>query len=56
MFCIRVTGQQPPGQDQDSEWEGELPNASDSNMSFALWGGMSTWPSILEIDSRCFIH
>ena len=32
--------------DQDSKQEGELPNASDSHRSFALWDGMSAWPSI----------
>ena len=31
--------------DQDGEWEGELSNASGSHRSFALWGGMSMWPS-----------
>ena len=31
--------------DQDGKWEGELPNASNSCRSFALWDGMSTWPS-----------
>ena len=32
--------------DQDGKWEGELPNASNSCRSFALWYGMSAWPSI----------
>ena len=35
--------------DQDGKWEGELPNASDSCRSFALWDGMSTWPSIWRL-------
>ena len=35
--------------DQDSKWEVELPNASDSCRSFALWDGMSTWPSIWRL-------
>ena len=35
--------------DQDSKWGGELSNASDSHRSFALWGGMSTWPSIWRL-------
>ena len=35
--------------DQDSEWEGELPNASDSHRSFALWDGTSMWPSIRRL-------
>ena len=32
--------------DQEGKWEGELPDASDSHRSFALWDGTSTWPSI----------
>ena len=35
--------------DQDGEWEGELPDASDSCRSFALWDGMSAWPSIWRL-------
>ena len=35
--------------DQEGEWEGELPHASDSHRSFALWGGMSTWTSICRL-------
>ena len=35
--------------DQDSKWEEELPDASDSCRSFALWDGMSTWPSIWRL-------
>ena len=35
--------------DQDSEWEGELPNASNPHRSFALWDGTSTWPSIWRL-------
>ena len=35
--------------DQDGEWEGELSNASGSHRSFALWGGMSTWPSVWRL-------
>ena len=33
-------------EDQDSEWEGELPNASNSHRSFALWDGASALPSV----------
>ena len=32
--------------EQGGKWEGELPNASDSCSSFALWDGMSVGPSI----------
>ena len=32
--------------DQDGEQEGELPNASDSCRSFAVWHGTSEWPSV----------
>ena len=35
--------------DQDGEWEGELSSASGSHRSFALWGGMSMWPSIWRL-------
>ena len=35
--------------DQGGEWEGELSNASGSCKSFALCGGMSTWPSIQRL-------
>ena len=35
--------------DQDSKWEGELPNASNSYRSFAFWNGMSAWPSIWRL-------
>ena len=35
--------------DQDSKWEGELPDASNSHRSFALWDGMSAWPSIWRL-------
>ena len=35
--------------DQDGEWEGELPNASNSCRSFALWDGASMWPSIWRL-------
>ena len=49
MFHIRATGQWPPGWDQDSKWEGELPNASNSHRSFTLWNGASTWPCILKL-------
>ena len=35
--------------DQDSKWEGELPNAPNSLGSFALWEGMSAWPSIWRL-------
>ena len=49
MSTIRVAGQQPPGQDQDGKWEGELPNASNSHRSFALWNGMSPWPSMWRL-------
>ena len=35
--------------DQDGKWEGELPNASDSCRSFALWDGTSAWPSIWRL-------
>ena len=35
--------------DQDGKWEGELPNASNSCRSFALWDGMSTWPSVWRL-------
>ena len=35
--------------DQDSKWEGGLPDASDSHGSFALWDGTSTWPSIWRL-------
>ena len=35
--------------DQDGKWEGELPDASDSCRSFALWDGMSAWPSIWRL-------
>ena len=38
-----------PARDQDGEREGELPNAPDSPRSFALWDGMSTWPSIWRL-------
>ena len=38
MFHIRAAGQQPPAGDQDSEWEGELPNASDFCKSFCTLG------------------
>ena len=44
---IRVAGDQD--WDQDSEWEGKLPNAPDSPRSFVLWDGMSTWPSIWRL-------
>ena len=32
--------------DQDGKQEGELPNASDSHGSFALWDGTYAWPSV----------
>ena len=35
--------------DQDSKWEGELSGASSSHRSFALWDGMSIWPSIWRL-------
>ena len=35
--------------DQDGKWEGELPDAPNSPRSFALWDGMSTWPSIWRL-------
>ena len=35
--------------DQDGEWEGELPNASNSCGSFALWDGMSARPSVWSL-------
>ena len=35
--------------DQDSKWEGKLPEASDSCWSSALWDGTSTWPSIWRL-------
>ena len=35
--------------DQECEWEGELPEASDSHWSFAPWDGMSAWPSIWRL-------
>ena len=35
--------------DQDSKQEGNLSNASSSHRSFALWGGMSAWPSIWRL-------
>ena len=35
--------------DQDGKWEGELPEASDSHWSSALWDGTSTWPSIWRL-------
>ena len=35
--------------DQGSKWEGELSDASDSHRSYALWGGMSAWPSIWRL-------
>ena len=35
--------------DQDGKREGELPDASDSHRSFALWGGTSAWPSIWRL-------
>ena len=35
-----------PAGDQDVKWEGELPDASDSHRSFALWNGTSMWPSV----------
>ena len=36
-------------EDQDGEWEGELPDASAYCRSFALWGDTSTWPSIWRL-------
>ena len=36
---------------QDHKWEGELSDASYSHRSFALWDGMSTWPSIWRLAS-----
>ena len=45
---IRAAGQQPPGWGQ-RQWEGELPKAPDSHGSFALWDGMSAWPSIWRL-------
>ena len=47
-----VLGQLDSGllaRDQDGEHEGELYNASGSHRSFALWGGMSAWPSIWRL-------
>ena len=47
-----VLGQLDDGllaRDQDGKWEGELPCASDSHRSFALWDGMSTWPSVWRL-------
>ena len=35
--------------DQDGKWEGELPNASDSCRSFALWDGVSMGPSVWKL-------
>ena len=35
--------------DQDGKWEGELSNASSFHRSFALWGGMSMWPSVWRL-------
>ena len=35
--------------DQDSKWEGELPNASNFHRSFSLWGGLSVWHSIWRL-------
>ena len=35
--------------DQDGKWEGELPDTSNSCRSFALWDGMSAWPSIWRL-------
>ena len=35
--------------DQDGEWEGELLNVPNSLGSFALWDGMSMWPSIWRL-------
>ena len=35
--------------DQDGKQEGELSNASSSHRSFALWGGMSAWPSFWRL-------
>ena len=35
--------------DQGGKWEGELPNVSDSLGSFALWDGMSMWPSFWRL-------
>ena len=49
MFHIRVTGWQPPARDQDGEWEGELPDASNYCRSFTFWDGMSAWPSIWRL-------
>ena len=34
---------------QDGKWEGELPNAPNSLGSFALWDGMSAWPSVWRL-------
>ena len=34
---------------QEGQWEGELPDASNSHRSFALWDGMSAWPSIWRL-------
>ena len=49
MFCIRQLNGSLQARDQDSEWEGELSDASGSCRSLALWGGMSTWPSIWRL-------
>ena len=38
--------------DQDGEWEGELSDASGPCRSFALWGGMSAWPSVWRLASE----
>ena len=49
MFHIRATRWQPPGQGPRWQVQGELPNASDSHRSFALWDGTSVWPSIWKL-------
>ena len=45
MFHIRALDGGLLARDQDSKQEGELPDASHSHRSFALWDGISTWPS-----------
>ena len=49
MFHIKATDGSLLSGDQDGKWEGELPDASDSYRSFALWDGTSTWPFIWKL-------